>query len=182
MDARTFGRSTAEVASALMFDKILTVAENAVITIAFSAITVLAFFNVISRYLLHASIAFTTELVVNLAVLLTMVGAAAAVRIGTHPGFTLLKDSSRGGLRKVVIVLIALATLAFYLLFLWLGLDMAAKQMESGRLTFALAFPQWIFSLSLPIGAVLGAIRTVQVGVLELRNKQTDAPMALKGV
>ena len=165
-----------------MFDKILTGAEKTIITIAFSAITALAFFNVISRYLLHASVAFTAELVVNLAVLLTMVGAAAAVRIGIHAGFSLLKDSSRGVLRKVVVVVISLAMLAFYLLFLWLGYDMASKQAASGRLTFALGIPQWILSLSLPVGALWGAIRTVQVCVLELRNQQTDTPLELKGV
>tara|TARA_R110002051_G_scaffold317518_1_gene398790 strand:- start:9360 stop:9857 length:498 start_codon:yes stop_codon:yes gene_type:complete len=165
-----------------MFDKILTGAENTIIAVAFSAITLLAFFNVVSRYVLHASIAYTAELVVNLAVLLTLVGAAAAVRLGTHPGFTLLKDSTHGIPRKVVVVIISLAMLTFYLLLLWLGFDMAMKQMESGRLTFALGAPQWIFSMSLPLGAALGALRSVQVVVRELLNKQTDAPLELKGV
>jgi C4-dicarboxylate transporter DctQ subunit len=165
-----------------MLDRILTIAENTIITIVFSAITVLAFVNVISRYVLHASIAFTSELVINLAVLLTMVGAAAAVRLGTHPGFTLLRDSSRGVLHKTVVVLIAAAMLAFYLLFLWLGWEMASDQLASARQTFALGIPQWVLSMALPVGAALGAIRTVQVTVLELRGKLADAPLAEKGV
>ncbi|GAB3059968.1 TRAP transporter small permease [Sediminivirga luteola] len=157
-----------------MFDTILTRLENTLIVAAFGTITVLSFVNVVSRYLLHGSMSFTTELVINLAVLLTMVGAAAGVRLGTHPGFEVLPTISRGALRTVLVALITLATLAFFLMFLWLGLEMVSRQMATGRLTPALHWPQWVFSLALPAGAALGAIRAVQVAVVQVNRVRKE--------
>lgn len=153
-----------------MLDVILRRVENALIAITFLFITLLAFANVVARYVFHASFSFTSELLVNLAVLLTMVGAAAATRLGTHPAFTLLRDSSRGVLRKALVVIVCVGMLVFFAIFLWLGVETALKQLESGRLTPALQIPQWIFSMGLPFGALLGVIRTVQVAVIELRG------------
>lgn len=153
-----------------MFDLILRRLENTIIAVTFLFITLLAFANVIARYVFHASFSFTSELLINLAVLLTMVGAAAAARLGTHPSFSLLRDSSRGALHKIVVALVCAGMLVFFLILLWLGFETAMKQLESGRLTPALQMPQWIFSMGLPFGALLGAIRTVQVAVIELRG------------
>ncbi|MBO1804028.1 TRAP transporter small permease [Leucobacter ruminantium] len=153
-----------------MFDLILRRLENTIIAVTFLFITLLAFANVVARYVFHASFSFTSELLVNLAVLLTMVGASAATRLGTHPSFSLLRDSTRGALHKLIIVVVCLAMLAFYAVFLWLGWDTAMKQFESGRLTPALQLPQGLFSLALPLGALLGTIRTIQVAVIELRG------------
>ncbi len=155
-----------------MFDLVLTRIENTVIVTAFAAMTAVYFANVVSRYVLHSSLSFTTEIVVNLAVLLTMVGAAAGVRLGTHPGFELLPSITKGALRVGLITLIAAATLTFFLLFLWLGWEMASRQMAQGRLTPALGVPQWIFSMALPVGAALGAVRSVQAGWVQLRRAQ----------
>lgn len=156
-----------------MFDRSLTLIENALITVSFFIITIMSFVNVVARYVFHASISFTGELLVNLAVLLTLVGAAAVTRRGTHPGFSMLRDSLTGFRHKLLVVVICAAILTFYVMFLWLGLDMVEKQAASGRLTPALQVPQWIFSLALPFGAFLGAIRTIQVAVIELRGGET---------
>lgn len=164
-----------------MFDLILRRVENTIIAITFLFITLLAFANVVARYVFHASFSFTSELLINLAVLLTMVGAAAATRLGSHPSFSLLRDSTRGVLHKVVVAIICLAMLIFFVVLIWLGWDTAMKQMATGRLTPALQIPQWIFSMGLPFGALLGAIRTIQVAVIELRggeafvNEETEA-------
>lgn len=154
----------------LMLDIILRRLENTLIAVTFLFITLLTFTNVVARYVFHASFSFTVELVINFAVLLTMVGAAAATRLGTHPSFSLLRDLSKGVLHKVVIIVICLGMLTFFAVFLWLGFDTAMKQLASGRLTPALQIPQWLFTMGLPFGALLGAIRTVQVAVIELRG------------
>lgn len=153
-----------------MLDKFLTRVENTVIVAVFITITGVYFANVVSRYVLHGSLAFTTEIVVNLAVLLTMVGAAAGVRLGTHPGFELLPSITTGLLRTLLVTVIATATLAFFLLFLWLGWEMTSRQFSQGRVTPALGIPQWVFSMALPIGATFGAIRAVQAGIVQVRR------------
>ena len=153
-----------------MLDLILRRLENTIIALTFLFITLLAFANVVARYVFHASFSFTTELLVNLAVLLTMVGAAAATRLGTHPSFSLLRDSTKGVLHKLTIVVVCAAMLVFYGVLLWLGWDTAMNQLQSGRLTPALQIPQWILTMGLPFGALLGVIRTFQVGIIELRG------------
>lgn len=153
-----------------MLDAILRRVENTIIAATFLFITLLAFANVIARYVFHSSFSFTSELLVNLAALLTMVGAAAATRLGTHPSFSLLRDSTRGVLYKVVISLVCLIMLTFFLIFMWMGWDMAMRQFASGRLTPALQIPQGLLSLALPFGALLGVIRTIQVAAIELRG------------
>ena len=153
-----------------MLDLILRRLENTIIALTFLFITLLAFANVVARYVFHASFSFTTELLVNLAVLLTMVGAAAATRLGTHPSFSLLRDSTKGVLHTLTIIVVCAAMLVFYGVLLWLGWDTAMNQLQSGRLTPALQIPQWILTMGLPLGALLGVIRTFQVGTIELRG------------
>ncbi|MEZ3160992.1 TRAP transporter small permease [Microbacterium sp. BWT-B31] len=153
-----------------MLDLILRRLETAIIAITFLFITLLAFANVIARYVFHASFSFTSELLINLAVLLTMVGASAATRLGTHPSFSLLRDSTRGALHKIIIALVCAGMLVFFLILMWLGFETAMKQFDSGRLTPALQMPQWLFSMGLPFGALLGAIRSVQVAVIAFRG------------
>ncbi|MGO3148306.1 MAG: TRAP transporter small permease [Leucobacter sp.] len=154
----------------IMFDLILRRLENTIVAVTFLFITLLAFANVIARYVFHASFSFSSELLINIAVLLTMVGASAATRLGSHPSFSLLRDSTSGVLHKIIVMIICLGMFVFFAVLIWLGIDTSLKQFDSGRLTPALQFPQWIFSLALPFGALLGAIRTVQIAVIELRG------------
>ncbi|MFC5337876.1 TRAP transporter small permease [Leucobacter denitrificans] len=153
-----------------MFDLILRRVEDTIIALTFLFITLLAFANVVARYVFHASFSFTSELLINLAVLLTMVGAAAATRLGSHPSFSLLRDSTRGVLHKVIIVLVCLGMLIFFGVLVYLGIDTALKQLNSGRLTPSLQIPQWIFSMALPFGALLCVIRTIQIAIIGLKG------------
>ncbi|GAA2034862.1 TRAP transporter small permease [Yaniella flava] len=154
-----------------MFDKIITRIENVSVVTAFLTMTIVYFVNVVSRYVFQGSLSFTTEIVINLAVLLTMVGASAGIRLGTHPGFDLLPSIAKGAMRTGLIILIALSTVAFFVLVLWLGWQMTSAQLAQGRLTPALDIPQWIFSMALPVGAALGAIRAAQVSYIQIRRR-----------
>src|SRR5699024_4282522 len=118
-----------------MLDSALRVIKNVIIAVTFAFITFLAFANVIARYVFRASFSFTSELLVNLAVLLTLVGASAATRNGSHPAFSMLRDGATGVARKIIVALVCLAMIAFLAIFCWLGYDMVVDQASSGRLT-----------------------------------------------
>lgn len=150
-------------------DRVLTALENGLAAASFALITVVAFINVVSRYFLNASLAFTTEITVNVAVWMTMIGAAIGVREGAHLGFSLLHERMRGRARQVLTVIIGLAMVLFFAIVAWYGWDQTSSQLASGRTTPAMQIPQWLFSLALPAGAVLGIIRTVHVTVRGLR-------------
>ena len=144
-----------------MFDRALSTVENVIIVISFAGITFLAFANVVARYVFHASFSFTSEILINIAVLLTMVGASAATRQGGHPSFSMLRDTSTGLRRRIVVLAICAAMLTFYLVFGWLGLNLVESQAASGRLTPALQVPQWTFTVAIPLWAAPGTIRPV---------------------
>lgn len=161
------------------FDRVLTSVENALIVITFATLTLLAFANVVSRYALHASLSWSNELVVGLAVYLIMIGTSAAIRLHAHPAFTILQDIARPALRKLVVLAIAAAMFTFLAILLWIGWDMVTSQMERGRTTPALGVPQWTLSLALPVGAVLGMIRVMQMAVATIRNNEQSSPQLL---
>ncbi|WP_394160367.1 TRAP transporter small permease [Galactobacter valiniphilus] len=148
-----------------MFDKILTRVENTIIVACFLAITVLTFVNVVSRYAVHASLSWSAEVVVGCAVYLIMVGSSAAIRAGAHPDFSVLRDALRGWARRLVIVVIGLAIVAFLVGLMWIGLDQVTKQAARGRVTPALGTPQWLLTFAIPLGAFLGILRAIQMTV-----------------
>ena len=67
--------------------------EEVACVVIFTVMTLIAFGNILSRYLFKYSFAFTEELVVSLFVWLTLLGAGAAFRYGSHLGFTLLAEN-----------------------------------------------------------------------------------------
>lgn len=154
-----------------MFDRVLTMVENVVMVITFSTMTVLAFINVVSRYVFHGSLAWSSEIITFLGVYLFMFGTAAAIRLGAHPDFSALRDLAKGWLRAALIIVIGAAIVTFLAIFCWVSLDMLMKQAAGSRATNALAIPQWYLTLALPVGAVLGIVRAVQVTILSLRGK-----------
>ncbi|MCC3300637.1 TRAP transporter small permease [Arthrobacter sp. zg-Y895] len=163
------------------FDRTLTSLENALIVATFASITLLAFANVVSRYALHASLSWSNELVVGLAVYLIMIGTSAAIRMNAHPAFTVLQDIARPIWRKIVVIAIAAAMFTFLAIFLWLGWDMVTSQFERGRATPALGLPQWLLSLALPLGAVLSMVRVVQMAVTVIQHDEQSSTQLLPG-
>lgn len=154
-----------------MLNRTLSVVEDAIAATAFMVITAVAFANVISRYFLDASLAFTTEITVNLAVWMIMIGAVIGVREGSHLGFTLLLDQARGILHTTLVIVVGVLMGLFFLVLVVYGWDQVLSQMRSGRTTPSMDIPQWWFSLALPVGSVLGILRTAQATVWQLRGE-----------
>lgn len=156
-------------------DRVLGTVENVLAAVPFAIVAVVAFVNVVSRYFLNAALAFTSELTVSLAVWMVMMGGVIALREGGHLGFSALHDTATGAVRSVMTVVITAAILAFLAVLLVFGIDMAVLQAGSGRTTPSIGIPQWLFTLALPIGALLGAYRTVQASRAGFRRSTVDA-------
>lgn len=157
-----------------MLHRALTATENTIAALAFMTITVVAFSNVISRYFLNASLAFTGEITVNVAVWLTMIGAVIGVREGSHLGFSLLHDRLSGRAHQVVTVIIAAAMILFFVMVLRFGVGLTLQHFESGRVTFSIGIPQWLFTMALPVGSALGILRTLQVSWWDLTGPKLE--------
>ena len=132
--------------------------------VTLGAMMILNFANVVSRYLLSTSIAFTEELTTNLFVWSCFIGAAAAAKRGAHLGFSLVVDSMPGLARRWVAALVTLLTLGMFGIMFVLSLDMIETQIMLKQETPALGMPEWIVSLAIPVGALFCFVRFAQAG------------------
>ena len=122
----------------------------------------LAFVNILVRYLTDYSFAFSEELEVSALVYLTLFGAAAAFRRGLHLGlsFFLNRFGPRG--RRAFLLLSVGLTLAVFAVLTYYALLQIRDEMELRTLSEALEVPQWLYTLAIPLGAVLIAVRLLQ--------------------
>ena len=132
--------------------------------ITLGAMMILNFANVVSRYLLSTSIAFTEELTTNLFVWSCFIGAAAAAKRGAHLGFSLVVDNISSQARRWVSVGVTLLTLSMFGIMFYLSLDMIQTQIMLKQETPALGMPEWIISLAIPVGAFFCFVRFAQAG------------------
>ena len=147
-----------------MFWKVFDSLEDWFLAITLGAMLALNFANVVSRYWLSTSIAFTEELTTNLFVWSCFIGAAAAAKRGAHLGFSLVVDSMPALARRWVAVMVTLLTLSMFGLMFVLSLDMIETQMMLKQQTPALGMPEWIVSLAIPVGAFFCFVRFAQAG------------------
>ena len=149
--------------------KVLDYFEEILLFIAFLAITVITFLNVLSRNFAGASLAFTEEITINLLVLITFLGSAIGVRKYAHLGFTLLFDKGNKAVRIFIVFFAGLAGLLLFGVLTWYGWEMVSFQKLMNQKTPALGMPQWILSLALPLGALMCFIRMIQVIIEETK-------------
>lgn len=149
--------------------KVLDYFEEVLLFIAFLAITIITFANVVSRNLAGVSLSFTEEITINLLVLITFLGSAIGVRKYAHLGFTLLFDKGNKAIRLFIVFFAGLMSLALFGVLAWYGWEMVSFQMMMNQTTPALGMPQWILSLALPLGAFMCFIRTIQVMIEEAK-------------
>ncbi|WP_342600323.1 TRAP transporter small permease [Psychrobacillus sp. FSL H8-0483] len=152
-------------------DRVLKRLEEWIVVLVMSIMSLIAFANILSRGLVGYSLSFTEEITINLFVFLTFVGTAIGVRQNAHLGFTLIYDRANGVFKKGITLLVGVLMGGLFLVLVYFGLQMMLYQMELGQKTPSLGWPQWLFSLAMPLGALLCLYRTVQVTIMELREE-----------
>ena len=86
-------------------------------------------------------------------VLITLLAAALACRDGELVNLTILTDRLPAQVRKVFLLLSTILSVAFTAVLFKYGLDKVITQMQNGKRTFVLNWPEWIFWSFVPIGA-----------------------------
>lgn len=151
-------------------DKVISRLEEWIVAIVLAVMSIIAFVNILSRGLANYSLSFTEEITVNLFVLLTFVGTAIGVRQNAHLGFTLIYDRVNHSLKRVMTLFVGVMMVLLFGTLLYFGIQMVSFQVEMGQRTPSLGWPQWWFSLAMPVGALLCLYRTLQVTVNEYRE------------
>lgn len=123
---------------------------------------VLAFLNILARYLTRYSFAFTEEIEVAALVWITMLGAAIAFREALHLGFGILRDRLPRPVRRGLAALTGVTAVATMAMLAWAGWRQIQSQIALGTTSEALGIPEWIYTAALPVGALLVIVRVLQ--------------------
>ena len=149
--------------------------EKVVQSVIISFVTILTFINVCVRYLSDGQFAWSEELVINLFVLLIMMGCGLCAREGSLISLSLVYDYVNLKVKKVMVVIITIANTAFWVILLKTGIDKVLNQVASGKQTPSLLWPEWVFTIFLPIGAVFLILHTIEYCIDFLGKKEEEA-------
>ena len=144
--------------------------EEIVAAVCLSVMTVLAFANVVARYVFSASFSFSEEITTYLFVLLSLLGTAIAARRRAHLGLTILTDVVSPKVRRILHIIGYLFAVAFTGAIFYYGILMVLSQRQLQQVTANMQWPEWIFGSFVPIGALFATVRFVQVLIEEIRG------------
>lgn len=127
----------------------------------------IAFINVVTRYFLRYSMAFTEELTLYLFVWVVMLGTSIAFREGTNMAVTFFYN--RFGLRtkKCLEALGALLSVVFFVVLAYFGVLEVIDEFQMGAMTEAIELPVWLFTGAIPVASVFTILRVL----LRTRNE-----------
>lgn len=143
-----------------------TLVEKVVLVLTLLLVTVLTFGNVLSRYVLPTSWSFTEELVINVFVLLSLMGAALCARDeGGLVSMALFSNSlPRKGQRILNLVMVVFG-LAFCYVLIRYGGDRVLTLIANKKRTDVLRIFEWKFALALPISGICMALHLVEFAI-----------------
>ena len=143
--------------------------EKLVLVIVSIIVTVITFINVVSRQL-GQSFSWSEELVINLFILMIMLGCALCAREGSLISLSLIFDRLGVKGKKSFVAIITVVSSVFWVILIKTGIDKVLSQLKTGKTTFSLGWPEWVFTIFLPIGAAFLLIHTIEFFVDVLRN------------
>ena len=147
--------------------------EEAAAAVAMALICLITFANVVVRYLTDASFAFTEEFSVFLLVVLTLVGAAGAFVRNRNIRVDYFAARMSAPIQRWLEVAGLLLTVALFLMVAWYGARFVADDWKFGTTSPGIGVPQWIYSVWLPVLALLIAARALGRVVRLLRSGAT---------
>jgi TRAP-type C4-dicarboxylate transport system permease small subunit len=130
----------------------------------------LAFVNILTRYLTNFSLAFSEEIEVSLLVYLTMLGTAAGFKRGIHLGLVFLVNRFPRMARRGLQVGTTILACCLFLALVWFSIWQIQDEIAMATTSEALAIPQWIYTLGLPLGSILIVGRIIQATHRALRE------------
>jgi C4-dicarboxylate transporter, DctQ subunit len=154
-----------------VFKKVYENLEEVAGVILLAVMAIFAFLNVITRYFIQYSFAFTEEVEVACLVWLTMLGAAAGFRRGIHLGFDLLKMRFPAFSKNILLPLGAILTVITMCLIIWFSIYQIRDEIDFKTATEALNIPQWWYTLALPVGGVLVIYRLLEATYKRYRRE-----------
>jgi len=136
--------------------------EEGLMVLVMAVMTLVAFVNVVTRYFIRLSLAFTEEIVVSLFVWLTLLGTAIAFRQGAHLGFSFLVDRAPKALQRASIWFAAALGVVLFGFLIYFGIGQIRSERMLGTTSESLAIPQWWYTAGIPVMGLLIIARIIE--------------------
>lgn len=133
--------------------------EEAVAVAAMAVLVLITLANVLIRYFTDSSIAWTEEISIFLIVVLTLAGAAAAASRDRHIRIEYFYDAGSVQRRRLLGVLSAAVTAAFFAALAVLLGRVAFDEWSYGETSMAIGIPRWWYTAWLPLLCAAIALR-----------------------
>jgi len=154
--------------------------EEATTAFLFALATVLAFAEVVLRYIFNGSLG-SMELVIFSLIWASLIGASSGIRHGVHIHVEILVDRLPGGLRRGALV-VSLAFSAAFTLFLFIfGLQLVGFTIQSGETTPEMRVPMWPFFFVVPLSTGLMTVRFCQEIYYVVTRRMEQLPLEVYG-
>lgn len=163
-------------------DRALGWAESFLIGAALAFSSALLFVNVVLRYVFLSPLNWAEEATLYLLVWIVFIGGSIAIRTRGHMAIDLLPLALAPANRRRLAVAVALATLAFFVVFFWYSLEHTLRVRSIDQLTPVMQAPMWLTYLAMPVGSFLMGLRTIQSIVRTLSEQdfsQASIPIDL---
>lgn len=85
-------------------------------------------------------------------------------------GLSIVTDTLKGKWKIASLIFTFAVELVMFIFLCYLGVNMVLSQYKYHLVTSVLGMPKWIFTLSMPIGAVLYMIRAVQMLIYDIKE------------
>ncbi|MDI6762462.1 MAG: TRAP transporter small permease [Thermodesulfobacteriota bacterium] len=139
--------------------------EEALCALLFGIMGIIMFINVISRYLLKYSLAFTEELVVSFFVWLTLLGASIAFREGSHLGFNFITDRLPKEIQKIFLWISAGLGISLFGFLIYFSSHQVKEEIVLRITSMGIGVPQWWYTIGVPVWSTLVIVRILQRAV-----------------
>ncbi|MGI6694747.1 MAG: TRAP transporter small permease [Christensenellales bacterium] len=134
------------------------------------AMSILNFANVISRYFLSSTIAWTDEIIVFMFIWISMLGSAYAFLTNAHLGMDLasILANKAGNIFLTILSFVCVTVLTYFLVSY--GMGMVNNQMRFGTLMTGTGWPIWLQGLALPVGGALMFVSCLLYTIQRIRE------------
>lgn len=157
-----------------VFNEKANAAAQQIVTIAFMAMTVLIFLQVLFRYVIQASLSWSEELARYFFIWLTFIGACVATRERTHIKVTMLIDTIKNKKVKRYLVLFAnLLSICFLAVLVRWGIPIALKVLALKQISPSMPFLYiGIVYIAIPLGSFLMLTNLLEISIELLQGTQ----------
>ena len=141
---------------------VLAAVEKFILIVTGLGTTFITFFAVVGRKTAWFKFTWSEEIVINVFIIMIMCGCALATREGGLISLSLIYDAVSLNGKKVIATISSAVSIAFYVIVIKTGFDKVATQIATNKRTSILLWPEWVFMIFLPIGAILLVLHTIE--------------------